>query len=219
MKENYENRWRFYLPRRIPVVIRVDGRAFHTVTKKAHRPFDSSFIKAMSSSAVRVAKEIQGCKAAYVQSDEVSFLLTDYDELVTDAWFDYNKSKIETTTASLMSVSFNHIWEWGTKLATFDARAFSIPREEVVNYFLWRAKDWERNSLQMLARDRFSHSELHGKNTADMHEMLHGLGLNWAKLNTQFKNGTWWLKRDSWCSETTILPSYEEIETCLGTYL
>jgi hypothetical protein len=53
----------------------------------------------------------------------------------------------------------------------------------------WRQKDWERNSIQMLAQAHFSHKQLHGKNGPGMHEMLHGKGVNWAKLDNKWKNG------------------------------
>ena len=56
--------------RRTPVIIRVDGRAFHTLTRKMERPFDYGFIRAMVSGARAVASDAQGCELAYVQSDE-----------------------------------------------------------------------------------------------------------------------------------------------------
>jgi tRNA(His) 5'-end guanylyltransferase len=73
----------------------------------------------------------------------------------------------------------------------FDARAFNIPLEEVPNYFLWRAKDWERNSVQMLARSRFSQKELHGKDRAKMLTMLEAEGIRWNELPDHLKNGTY----------------------------
>jgi tRNA(His) 5'-end guanylyltransferase len=217
MKENYENRWRFYLPRRIPVIIRVDGRAFHTLMKDARKPFDETFRHCMAVAAKETAAEMQGCKAVYVQSDEASFFLTDYDELTTQAWFDYNKSKIETTAAALMSVRFSGHY---MKLATFDARAFSIPKEEVVNYFVWRAKDWARNSLQMLARQHYTHRDLLGKDQAALHQMLHRVGINWAELGNFWKNGTWWIRNDTgWSVINAIRPEYSEIANYLDASL
>jgi tRNA(His) 5'-end guanylyltransferase len=88
MKDNYEDRYRIYLTRRTPVIIRLDGKAFHTLTSKCQRPFDQHFINSMLYASEETAKEMQGFKLAYVQSDEVSFLLTDYDNLDTEAWFD-----------------------------------------------------------------------------------------------------------------------------------
>lgn len=213
MKENYENPSRHYLTRRVPVIIRVDGQAFHTYTKKLDKPFDSRFVASMRSAAMQTAARMQGFKACYVQSDEATFLLTDYDTLQTSPWFDYNKSKLETTTASAMSVYFSHLMNDG--FPTFDARAFNIPREEVVNNFLWRALDWERNSLSMYARAFFSHKALHEKNSADMHEMLYGIGMNWTKdLDPPYRNGTWIFRDGQMRSD--ILPTYEHIAEVLN---
>jgi len=88
MKENYEDRQRHYLTRRTPVIIRVDGVAFHTLTRGFDRPFDGDFCTAMLYAADHVLRSMQGFKIGYVQSDEASFLLTDYDKLTTEAWFD-----------------------------------------------------------------------------------------------------------------------------------
>ena len=75
------------LPPRTPIVIRVDGKAFHTLTKNFYRPFDYKFIDSMVMAALALFREMQGCKMAYIQSDEASFVLTDYDQLDTQGWF------------------------------------------------------------------------------------------------------------------------------------
>lgn len=227
MKRNYENPSRFFLTRRVPVIIRVDGVAFHTLTQKMQKPFSGKFIWCMVEAAKRLAMDMQGFRLAYVQSDEASFFLTDYSELTTEPWFGYCKSKLESVSASKMTAEFNlhaddcelHN-EWRSELAytprisaSFDARAFNIPKEEVANYFLWRAIDWRRNSLQMFARAHFSHKELHNKSSRDIHEMLHALGINWTKDCTpQQRNGTWIYRGGNGMAEChTIQPRYSEI--------
>jgi len=195
MKMRYERPSRYHLLRKTPVIIRVDGRAFHTFTRKFDKPFDKDFIAAMLNTALRASTEIQqGVRAAYVQSDEISFFLADYDDVDTEAWFDYNKAKVESITASIATAFFNEFIQSkkkGVPLAFFDARAFNIPREEVVNYFLWRMKDWARNSLTMYCRGSFSHKQLEGKNAAAQHELLHTVGKNWATdLSPIERNGT-----------------------------
>jgi tRNA(His) guanylyltransferase len=151
MKDNYENRFRYQLTRRIPVIIRVDGRAFHTLTQGCE-PFDLKFSKAMTDTAIYLCNEIQGVKCVYKQSDEISLLLVDYDLITTQAWFDYNLQKIVSISAALASVKFTELFG---KFATFDSRAFNIPIDEVCNYFIWRQKDWLRNSIEMLAQSHF----------------------------------------------------------------
>jgi tRNA(His) 5'-end guanylyltransferase len=73
--------------------------------------------------------------------------------------------------------------------AYFDARAFNMPKEEIANYFIWRQKDWERNSIQMLARSMYSQKELTGKKIPEIHDMIHDKGDNWANLPDALKNG------------------------------
>lgn len=223
MKENYENRQRLYLTRRTPVIIRVDGRAFHTLTRGISKPFDDVFMEAMKMSVWCVADEIQGCTFAYTQSDEASFLLTDYANLESEAYFDYNLSKLISITAGAMTGYFNKWYSsLGGKLpetgiAMFDSRAFNIPREEVANYFLWRAQDWHRNSVLMYCQSLFAHKAMQGKKLPELHEMLHAIGKNWTTdLTEQQKNGSWYIQLSDtqkipsrWRSD--ILPQYESI--------
>jgi len=181
MKANYEDRYRIKLTRRTPVIIRLDGKAFHTLTKKCEEPFDKAFCDCMDETAFELCTDIQGAKCAYVQSDEISILLTDFDSLETEAWFDYSLQKLVSVSASLAVFYFLREWKPVGPVA-FDARAFNVPKDDVCNYFIWRQQDWKRNSIEMLARAHFSHLELCRKNQSDMHEMLHMKGVNWAKL-------------------------------------
>ena len=226
IKTYYENRARFYLTRRTPVIIRLDGCHFHTYTNGFNKPFDETIMYAMVEAAKAVAKEMQGFEAAYIQSDEAQFLLVDYKELNTEAWFDYNLNKLTSVSASLMSVNFNNIihnaitakyLELPKKLATFDSRAFNIPKEEVVNAFVFRAKDWERNSLSMYCQSLFSHKELMNKNKQQQHEMLFSIGKNWTKdCSMRERNGTFLIKSPTGIVERTdILPTYQDISKVL----
>ena len=218
--KRYESVSRHFLTRRVPVIIRVDGKAFHTLTKHAKKPFDSRIMDAMSNAALAVLKEIQGAKAAYIQSDEVTFLVTDYDTLNTEAWFGYNLQKLVSITASVMSVAFNK--EYANDIgAVVDSRAFNVPSSDVINNFLWRAKDWNRNSLQMYCRSVFTHKQLHGKKAAEMHEMLFEKGLNWTTdLTGRERNGRYIIASEGgWVINDNVLPSYQAIESVLTKFL
>lgn len=214
MKQYYEETTNFILVRRTPIIVRVDGRCFHSLTRKCQKPFDQLFINSMVCAAANVAKEIQGFKAAYVQSDEASFLLTDYDNLNTEGWFRYELRKIISISASLMATNFVAYFIHPPRPISFDARAFNVPREDVSNYFLWRTQDWARNSLQMYSHSFFSHKQLHKKNMIDMHEMLHGIDKNWTTdLSEQVKNGTWILNKEGGFEfRHDILPKYGAID-------
>lgn len=107
MKENYENRSKTYLVRRMPVIIRLDGKAFHTFTKGLKKPYDEIFHNTMNATMKYLCENIQGCKLGYTQSDEITLLLTDYDTLTTDAWFDYSVQKMCSVSASMATMAFN----------------------------------------------------------------------------------------------------------------
>jgi len=189
MKGYYETRTRFYLPRRTNTIIRLDGKAFHTYTRGLQKPFDVAFIGDMCCTMFHLCKEIQGAKIGYTQSDEISILLTDYGTITTDAWFDGNIQKICSVSSSIATQKFNELRP--DRPALFDSRVFTIPDlSEVTNYFLWRTKDAERNSLQSLAQSLYSQKELHGKGTVQLHEMCFAKGRNWNDLYNWEKNGT-----------------------------
>lgn len=209
MKGYYEDRYRISLTRRVPVILRLDGKAFHTFTRGCDKPFDVKIVDSMASTARYLLENIQGAKVVYVQSDEITLLLTDYDKLETDAWFDYNLQKMVSIAASMASVFFTHTYwraikgDTSSKAAHFDCRAFNIPKEEVVNNFRWRYQDWLRNSIQMLAQSLFSHKELHGKKSPELHEMCFQKGQNWNDLSSQYKNGTLYVKKEGQVMELT----------------
>ena len=217
--KKYEKTFCYSALKRMPLIIRVDGRAFHTFTKSLHKPFDRNLMDAMVKSALYVAKDMQGFKAAYIQSDEATFCLTDYDTFETEGWFDYELPKVISISAAMMSVAFNKFYRTD-KMPVFDSRAFTVPKEEVCNVLVWRAKDWERNSLQMYSRSFFSHRELHGKKRDDMHEMLHSIGKSWTiDLSDREKNGTFLLNTENGIVvRSDILPVYESINKATRHY-
>lgn len=192
MKTQYEYRSQTYLPRRTYTIIRLDGKAFHTFTRGCEKPYDTTLSTAMCASTEKLCEQIQGAEFAYVQSDEVSVLLTDFATDQTDAWFDGNVQKITSVSASIMTAEFNSRYiTAGKKPALFDSRVFTIPDiTEVENYFIWRQQDCIRNSISGLAQKHFSHQQLQKKNTNEMQEMLfQEHGINWSEENEAFKNG------------------------------
>jgi tRNA(His) guanylyltransferase len=222
--KKYEKAFHYTTVPRMPVMIRVDGKAFHTLTRNMNKPFDSKLIATMINSAIYTATRMQGFKVAYIQSDEVSFCLTDYDNLDTQGWFDYDLAKMVSISAAMMSVGFNSFMStaqsYTESIPIFDSRAFTVPISDIVNAFLWRAKDWERNSLQMYCRSLFSHKELNGKKRSDMHEMLHKINKNWTTdLPERERNGTFLIRRDGNLEiRTDILPSYQSINDAIGSF-
>lgn len=230
--KQYEGIPKISLMRRQPVIIRIDGKAFHTFTRGFQRPFDNILIESMQETMKYLCENIQGCKMGYCQSDEISLLITDYETINTAAWFDYQVQKMCSIAASMATLAFNRVfskvfYKWGNenlpdwdmggtnkpvdekliklcniyesaseKGAMFDARCFSIPKEEVCNYFLWRQNDCVRNSIQMVAQANFSHKQLQNKSCDELQEML------WQEKNINWNDFETVKKRGSCCTKT-----------------
>lgn len=226
--KKYEAVPQISLMRRTPVAIRIDGKAFHTFTRKLNKPWDDIFQGAMQDTMKYLCKNIQGCVFGYQQSDEITLILTDYETLTTDAWFGYEVQKLCSISASMATMKFNQAFKqridvwfdnyfdvWHTSLeedkyaevlndcelvgAMFDARCFNIPKEEVVNLVYWRQVDAIRNSIQSMAQANFSHKQLDRKNTKQLREMLAGINKPWEEVPLYQQRGVACVKNeDGW---------------------
>jgi len=218
MVENYENITNYKLPKRTFTIIRLDGRSFSKFCKRFKKPFDEDFVRIMNETAKYVAENIQGCKFGFVQSDEITLVLTDFDELKTTAWFDGRIQKICSISASLSSTKFLQMlldYEFSKindeelsisqirklitnqKLIEFDSRTYTVSqRDEVLNTVLWRQQDCTRNSVLMITQSMFSHNELKNKNITQQQDMIHNKGDNWNNYPIGLKRGRIIVKKD-----------------------
>lgn len=208
--KDYEACTQSTLLRRTPVIIRVDGKAFHTFTKRfdtTKDPFNDIMHAAMTHTAQAMMQFMQNTQIAYTQSDEISILLRDWDNHETQQWFGGKLQKMASVSAAMATGYFNFflrkqipegeinhvcdITHYVGAVPLFDSRVFQVPKEEVTNYFIWRQQDASRNSIQMLGRHYFSHKEMNGKNVGDVQDMLMGQhGVNWNDIDTWKKRGT-----------------------------
>ena len=109
IKKYYESRTKQYLPRRTYTILRIDGQAFHSYTKGFERPFDDALMNDMDETAKYLSENIQVAKFAFIQSDEISILLTDFDKLTTDAWFNGEVDKMVSISSSHATAKFNQL--------------------------------------------------------------------------------------------------------------
>lgn len=237
--KNFESQYDKKLIKSLPVIIRVDGRAFHTFTRGLKKPFDSFFNEAMQETMRYLCKNVCGCVLGYTQSDEISLLVQAYKKEETQPWFDYRVNKICSVTSALATLAFNRKFGDLTlayydscaerettedeekylktlldKLehgATFDARAFNIPFDEVTNYFYWREIDAVRNSIEAVGHCYFSSKELHGINQKGIKAMLLEKGINY---DDDFPT---YLKRGSCCYKIKTKQLLENGETAMRT--
>lgn len=209
--KQYEAVPKNFLTRRTPVIIRLDGKAFHSVTKGFDKPFDSTIERAMKETMLYLCRNIQGCVLGYTQSDEITLVLCDYQNIDTDAWFSYNVQKMVSVAAAMATFAFStnldkiaceleRLDQFDVKIDLinkklcngifFDARAFNLPKEEVVNCLIWRQQDATRNSIQGLAQSLFSHKELQGLNCSKLQDKIFNeRGINWNDLSVYQKRG------------------------------
>lgn len=136
MKGNYEVRARSYLTRRTPVIIRIDGKAFHTFTRGFAKPYDKLLMTTMQETMKFLCEKIQGCVLGYTQSDEISLLLIDYKKLESDAWFDYQVQKVCSIAASMATMIFN--------------KKFIVNMNEIDAFM---TTDWKYNSMEEFYED------------------------------------------------------------------
>lgn len=190
--KRYESITQTKLMNRTPVIIRLDGKAFHTFTRGLQKPFDIHLNSAMVVTMENLCANIQGAVLGYTQSDEISILLQDWASFETDGWYDYKIQKMVSVAASIATATFNAAFTHPVKdiLALFDARIFNVPFEEVNNYFVWRQQDATRNSINSLAQSLFSHKELQGLNVSQVQDrMMLERNVNWNDVPTRFKRG------------------------------
>lgn len=231
--KQYEYVTRHYLTRKLPVILRLDGKAFHSFTRCFKKPFDEVFVKSMQDTMKYLCENIQGCVLGYTQSDEITLVLVDYQNREASAWFDNNIQKMASVSASMATLAFNRYFfaevnmfcynngenykkdspelalcdiyrKAVTKGAMFDSRVFTLPKEEIINCLIWRQQDATRNSIQMVGQANFSHTQLHGKNCDDIQDMLMlEKGINWNDFPTYLKRGSCCIKKPFKINEGT----------------
>ena len=203
------------------VIAMVDGRSFSKLIKKRFNlPFDDNFITMMNETAKYVCENVQGCKIAYVQSDEISFLITDYDTQNSDSFFGYRLCKMQSIIASLATAKFNQMYMlylmahenimpselFSDKyLAQFDCKVWSVPcSNDAFAWFLYRQIDCIRNSKQQTAQTFLPHKQLVGLDTdSQLAKLKEEEGIDW---HTDYPDGK---KYGRFVHQTTVHMSKE----------
>lgn len=220
MKE-YENVSKTKLIKRMPVIIRLDGQAFHTFTKGFNKPFDKILIKTMQETTKYLCENIQNCVFGYTQSDEITLVLVDYHDINVSTYFDNEVQKLCSITASMATMFFNKIFTilvteyillhpnsklnniYTRKLnkAIFDSRCFNIPVDEVTNLIYWRQLDAITNSILSVGQANFSSQELQYKSCNEIKQMLKQKNINWDRLPVHYQRGTAFKKVELSCNK------------------
>lgn len=153
-----------------PLLIRLDGRSFHTFTKGLARPFSSDFSLLMIETANALVDHF-GAHIAYTQSDEITLAWYLAPDDPASYPFDGKVHKLESLSAAFASAFFNQqlpkfLPQKTESLALFDARAFAVPDlAEAYHCFLWRQQDGMKNAISMAGRAYFTQKQMHQKST------------------------------------------------------
>jgi len=198
--KSYEAAFDFTLPQQLPLILRLDGRAFHSFTRriKLARPVDEIFHQAMVKTTITLCEEISNARFGYTQSDEISILI--YPKYFTsDPWFGNRLQKMISASASLASITFVQELLAGpyadrlkqiNNIPTFDSRIFIVPAHDVNNVFLWRQRDASKNSVSMFAEHHLNRTTIENKNTTERIQMLLDIGVDWNALPSWQRIGT-----------------------------
>lgn len=170
------------------VIVRVDGKAFHTYTRRMERPFSTVMAMAMERAMFGLVTSDMPALFAYTQSDEISVLI---DQREGQPWFGGQVQKIASVAASIATAHFNRFMSEHPP-AYFDGRVFALDtKSEVWDYFKWRKADANRNAISMLAQSMFSHKELQGKKKSDMLDMIAAKDPDALPIGLRFFNGSY----------------------------
>lgn len=159
-----------------PIVVRLDGRAFHHYTRGLERPFDRQLSSDLDEAAAKLCADVDGARLAYLQSDECSVVVPPRSNHAGEHWFGGKVQKIASVAASLFTA---HVVRQRGDLAQFDARVMQLPDlEQVRAYLCWRQADARRNAVSMVASAHFSHRQLLGVPVPKRREMLLASGID-----------------------------------------
>jgi len=182
---------RLVFPSQTHVVVRVDGKNFGAYTRNLDKPFDLGFVEAINATACAMVKEITGASMAYVQSDEISVILSDLASAKTQPYLAGVHSKVVSITAALATANFNVAFAHAGKMpALFDSRAFPVSdREMVTAYLISRQTDARRNALGMVCDAVLGKSVTMNKGTVERKEMLREKGVEFDNFDKGLISG------------------------------
>jgi tRNA(His) 5'-end guanylyltransferase len=186
--------------RGLPLLARLDGRAFHTFTRDLRRPYEHGMSMAMIETARYLVQETTAL-VGYTQSDEITLAWFESSQSPADYAFDGRFQKLASVLAGMASAKFGkllaeHLPTKASETPHFDCRVWQVPTlDDAVEVFIWREDDATKNSITMAASAHYSESELEGKNSGVKQEMLWQKGVNWNDFPSFFKRGTYLQRR------------------------
>jgi tRNA(His) guanylyltransferase len=182
--------------RGLPLLARLDGRAFHTFTRGLRRPFEPGMSTSMIETTRYLVQEMTAL-IGYTQSDEITLAWYEPSSSTSEYAFSGRFQKLASVLAGLASAKFvqlvaKHLPSKADETPCFDCRVWQVPTlADAADVFVWREDDASKNSVSMAASAHYSDAELDGKNGSQKQEMLFGKGVNWNDYPSFFKRGSY----------------------------
>ncbi len=227
--KTYENVTRTYLTRRTPVIIRIDGKAFHSFTRGFAKPFDEVMVKTMQDTMKYLCENIEGCVLGYTQSDEITLVLCDYKKITSQAWFDNNIQKICSVSASMATMAFNGFFVenvqdylpdvntipnscyWTKNARNTENKDFGNYKEAMFDSRVFNIPKEEVNNCLLWRQLDATRNSIQSVAQANFsHKQLHGKNCNelqemlWSEKNINWNDYPTHLKRGSCCAKFEV---------------
>lgn len=186
--------------RGLPLLARLDGRAFHTFTQDLRRPYDPAMSRCMVETTRYLVQETSAL-VGYTQSDEVTLAWYEPVQAAKGYAFEGRFQKLTSVLAGMASARFAQLGAEmlpakANAVPHFDCRVWQVPTlAEAADVFVWREDDATKNSITMAAGAFYGERELFGKTSAEKQELLFVKGVNWNDYPPFFKRGTYLARR------------------------
>ena len=199
--KDYEIYSTMKVPKNSSIIIRLDGRKFHSLSKALDlvKPFDENFYKIITNVCLDIFNQFAP-KFIYAFSDEISILL---DEIP----FSGRVEKINSVFASLASSSFTYylLNDYSNEFnldklsnnernivfpISFDSRIIPIDDASISDYFKWRQDECWRNcingygiwALKKEYDKEEANERIKGLKSNEIHDILFERGINLRSL-------------------------------------
>jgi tRNA(His) guanylyltransferase len=209
MKSHYESRARTRFVRRMPIILRLNGKNFKEWTSWCQKPFDTSLCTALVDTLSHLLENVPNAVFGYLHSDKLSILLRDYDDHDTGLWFDGDVQDIISLATSMATAFFNNQFEPRQHPpALFQMRAFNLPREEVHNYFVWRQSNSLTGALHGLGRHHLGEQNMQKYSNAAIVTELQKRDVDLKNLDSRYVNGIVCLRNSHKVVYTETAPNF-----------
>ncbi len=142
---SYEDSNTHRIIRRIPLIIKIDGRSFSRTTQNIQKPFCHKTMAMFNATMLALAKQIDGAVFGYQYSDKIFLVLRNDRSEDEDPWFGNDIQSMCSTAASMATYEFmNQLWEIDNPpnlegSIAFKAKVFAVPNiTEVINYIIYQ---------------------------------------------------------------------------------